>query len=100
MLTSVYSLPQGNLKTSKNSVQKVNIEIGNLHIFWTTGGIFKKFSEIWLMIILKAAKKQNFTLSLENTFLEKQQGEFKLNVILECYISPPPPFTASHPKPF
>ena len=35
-----------------------------------------KFSgKVWLMIILKATKKQAFTLSLENTFLEKTTGE-------------------------
>ena len=36
-----------------------------------------KFSgKMWLMIILKITKKQSYTLSLENTFLEKlQEGE-------------------------
>ena len=29
---------------------------------------------MWLMIILKVAKKQGFTLSLENKFLNKPQG--------------------------
>ena len=31
---------------------------------------------MWLMIILKITKKQSYTLSLENTFLENlQEGE-------------------------
>ena len=35
-----------------------------------------KFSgKIWFMIILKVTKKQGFTLSSEDTFLEKPQGE-------------------------
>ena len=39
-----------------------------------------KFSgKVWLMIILKFIKKQGFTLSLENTVLEKTAGGFKLN---------------------
>ena len=38
-----------------------NIDGENLHI-------------MWLSKILKVAKNQGFTLSLENTFLEKQQG--------------------------
>ena len=47
----------------------------NLHIFWTTWGISVKFSgEMWLMTILKVPKNQGFTLSLEDTFLEKPQG--------------------------
>ena len=33
---------------------------------------------MWLMIILKATKKQDFTLFLENTFLQKSQREFKV----------------------
>ena len=34
-----------------------------------------KFSgKMWLMIVLKVTKNQGFTLSLENTFLEKPQG--------------------------
>ena len=35
----------------------------------------KKFQwNMWLMIILKFAKNQGFTLSVEGTFLEKPQG--------------------------
>ena len=33
-----------------------------------------KFSGMRLMIILKVTKKQGFTLSIENTFLEKPHG--------------------------
>ena len=40
----------------------------NLHIFWATLGISMKFSE-------KISKKKGFALFLENTFLEKPQGE-------------------------
>ena len=52
-----------------------NIEGENVQIFWTTWDILMKFAgKMWLMIILKATKKQAFTLSLGNTFLEKPQG--------------------------
>ena len=34
-----------------------------------------KFLGMWLMIILKFTKKHGFMLSIENTFLEKPQGE-------------------------
>ena len=48
-----------------------NVEGENLHIFWTTWGIWMKFSEeMWLM----SQKKQGFTFFLENTFLEKHRG--------------------------
>ena len=51
-----------------------NTEEENL-ISWTTWGISMKFSRtIWLRVILKVTKKQGFTLSLEDTFLEKPQG--------------------------
>ena len=51
-----------------------NTEEENL-ISWTTWGISMKFSRtIWLSIILKVTKNQGFTLSLEETFLEKLQG--------------------------
>ena len=47
----------------------------SLHIFSTN--IWRNFNEIvrkdWLMIILKVTKTQGFTLSLEDTFLEKPQ---------------------------
>ena len=46
-----------------------------LHNFWTTWGISMKFwGKMCLMIILKVTKKQSFTFSLEDTFIEKQQG--------------------------
>ena len=46
-------------------------------IFWITCENSMRFlGKMWLMIILKVAKKQRFTLSLENTFLEKpHKGE-------------------------
>ena len=47
-----------------------------LHIFWTTWGISMKFSEkMWLMIILKVTRTKGFTLSLEETFFKKPQGD-------------------------
>ena len=50
----------------------------NLHIFWTTSGISMKFSEnIWLIIL--SHKKQGFVFFLENTFLEKSQGEGQMD---------------------
>ena len=53
----------------------VNIDRESLHVFWTTWGISMRFSgKIWLMIILKVTKKQDFTLSLEDIFFEKPQG--------------------------
>ena len=53
----------------------VYFEDENLHIFWTTWGIEMNFSgNMWLMRILKIAKKQGFILSLKYTFLEKSQG--------------------------
>ena len=39
------------------------------------------------MIILKVTKKQGFTLSLEDTFLEKPEG-------VGCQIDPTPPLPA------
>ena len=48
------------------------IDRESLHIFWTTWGISMEFSgKMWLMIILKVAKNQSCTLSLEDVFLEK-----------------------------
>ena len=49
-----------------------NIDRESLHIFWMTRWISMKFSgKVWLMIISRATKKQSFTLSLEDKFLEK-----------------------------
>ena len=57
----------------------VDIDEENLNIFKTTWGVSMKLSwKKWLMIILKATKNQGFTLSLEDTFLEKAQGGVKL----------------------
>ena len=53
-------------------MKRVNIDGENLHISW---GISMKFSEkMRLLIILKVKENQDFTLSLEDTFLEKPQG--------------------------
>ena len=50
-------------------MKTVKIEEEDLHIFWTTWGISMKLSgKVWL---LKKLKKQGFSLSLENTYLEK-----------------------------
>ena len=52
-----------------------NISNEILHIFRTTWGISMKFSrKMWLMLILKVAKNQGFTLTLEDKFFEKPQG--------------------------
>ena len=62
-------------------IRKIDENFGkeNLHIFWMTGGLSMKFSgKVWLMTILKVTKKQGFTLSPKNAFLEKPRGEVKL----------------------
>ena len=51
------------------STKIVNIDWESLYIFWNFWGISGK---MWLMIILKLTKNQGFTLSLEDTFSEKQ----------------------------
>ena len=52
-----------------------NIGRESLQIFWTNRGISMKFSrKMWLMIILKVTKNQGFTLYLEDSFLENQNG--------------------------
>ena len=52
-----------------------NIYRESLLIFWKTLGISVKSSgKMWLMIILKVAKKQDSTLSLKKIFLQKPQG--------------------------
>ena len=72
MVTSLVSLQQVNVKKSEKSMKIVNIEGVNLHIFWKTWGNTIKFSgKTWLIIISKVTKKQGFTFSLENKFLEK-----------------------------
>ena len=66
------------LKNQKNpwkSMKIANIDRENFHIFWTTWGNSIKFSgKMWLILILKVTKKQGFTLSLEDTLLEKPQA--------------------------
>ena len=52
-----------------------NIDKESLHVFLTTSGISMKISEkVWLMIMLKVTKNQDFTLSLEDKFSEKPEG--------------------------
>ena len=58
----------------------VNVEQGNLDIFWTTLGISMKFSgKLWLMTIFKVTKKQCFTLSLKNIILVKPKGKGQID---------------------
>ena len=57
------------------SIKMPDIDRQSLDIIWMTSEISIKFSgKMWLMIILKFTKEQGFTLSLENTVLEKPQG--------------------------
>ena len=70
MLTLLVSLQQGNVRKSETSMKIVNTERENFHFFWTTWGIsMKSLGKTWLMIILKATRKQGFNLSMKNTFL-------------------------------
>ena len=72
---SLVSLQQENVKKSEKMIKIVNIEEENAHIFRKTWGISRKFSEeMWLMMILKVTKNQDFNLSLKNAILEKQLG--------------------------
>ena len=67
------------MEKSKNLINIVNNEKEVLHIFQMTGETSMRFSwKMWLTITLKVTKKQRFTLSLENTFLEKPQRDIKL----------------------
>ena len=62
-------------------MKMANIDRESIHIFWTTWGISMKFSDkMWLMIMLKVTKKQDFTLSSEDTFLEKPQGGQRVQI--------------------
>ena len=55
-------------------MKMVNIDAENLDIIWTNWGISIKFSgKMWLMVMLRVTKNQSFTLSLDDTFLEKPQ---------------------------
>ena len=55
--------------------EKANINRESLQNFWTTKEISTKFSgKMWLKFMLKVTKIQDFTLSWEDTFLEKLQG--------------------------
>ena len=56
------------------STKIANIDRKSLHIFGATWRISMTFSgKIWLMIILKVTKNQDFTLFLEDTFSEKSK---------------------------
>ena len=58
-------------------MKTVNTDTENLHIFLTTWGTSMKFwGKMWLIIVLKVTKKQVFTLSLKDTFLEKPKTIF------------------------
>ena len=62
-------------KNKKKMIEIVNIDGGNLHIFWKTWEILMKFSgKLWIMTILKSKKVERLNLSLEDTFLEKPHG--------------------------
>ena len=84
MLTTLVYLQQGFVKKSKKLMEIVHMEEENLYIFQTTWDISMKFlGKMWLTINdnIKRHEKPGFTLSIENTFLEKQQkrGGVKLN---------------------
>ena len=56
-------------------MKKVNNEVKNLHIFWTTSGISMKFSETaCLMIALKVTKNSASSSLRKIHFFEKTQG--------------------------
>ena len=89
MLTSLISFNKEMSENLKN--WGVNIQLENLHIFWTTWGTSMKFSgKTWL--VLKVTKKQGFTLSLENKNMEhvtttaKVWSERKLSKIFDFSI--------------
>ena len=66
-------------KSQKNRkiYENINIERENIHLFWTTWRVLMKFSgKMWLNI--KSHKKQGFTLSVENTNLEKVTTTVKI----------------------
>ena len=65
MLTSLVSLEQENAKNAEKSMKIINIEGENLE------RLDKVSENMSLIIILKFTKKQVFTLSLENTLLDK-----------------------------
>ena len=65
MLTSLVSLEQENAKNPEKSMKIINIEGENLE------RLDKVLENMSLIIILKFTKKQVFTLSLENTLLDK-----------------------------
>ena len=69
MLTSINSLRQ--VKKSKKPLKIVNIEIINVHIFWTTLGISMKFSgKTWLMIRVSGFLYLSLSLSRKHSFVK------------------------------
>ena len=79
MLTSLVFLQIENVKKSEKLMKTVNIDGENLQIFWKTSGISIQFlGKVWLMITLEVTKNQSFALCLEDTFLEKPQGQIDL----------------------
>ena len=72
-LVSHKQMPK-NPKNWQKSMKLANFVKENLHIFWTTCGISMKFSGMmWLMMISKVTKNQEFTITLADTFLKKLQ---------------------------
>ena len=68
--------PKNRRKLTK--IKIANIDWESLHISWPICETLMKLSEkMWFMIIFKLTKNQSFTLSLENTFLEKPQGRHR-----------------------
>ena len=70
MLKSLVYLQQRCLKKLKILTKIVNVDEENLHIYQTTWGISMNILGKPCIIKVKK-KKQDFTLSLENTVLEK-----------------------------
>ena len=83
MLKSLVSLQQVNAKKPKKSMKIVNAEGENLHIFLNN---LRNITEIFRKGVasdnIKIHKKQSFTLSLENTVLEKTTGRGGSNLAL------------------
>ena len=64
------------MKNQLKLMKKANIDREIFDIFCTTKGISIQFSgKMCRMIILKVTKNQGFTLSLEDKFFEKPQGQ-------------------------
>ena len=73
MLTSLVYLQQGKYQKLRKSLKIVNIVGENLCIFWTTWWVSMTFPrKMWLIILLKVTKKQDFP-SFSNTHFSKNQ---------------------------